>query len=349
MTHRHRIPTAVAAIAMMVVAMLPAPSVQARQADGTLAIIQTPNNGFPAMVMPGETFEAVLTKTATLSLIDAAGNAVPGMKVEPADKAGTRFHCAIDTTVAQGTYALEAVAGDERDRTNRAVFVMGLPAEYYAIAHLTDVHTGSDRHPRTAADIFRDVITAVNDSDALFVLITGDVTESGTPEEFQRFIELLDTINKPTFVSPGNHDREALNYERFFGPLYYMFRYHLDGFIAVDTKDLLMADDLGPQPADLTLWRRATRACRWSVGFSHRYDPLMGMRAQLALFVDDPLDLFIMGHIHRELPEDHSHKVPWGTTGLVATPATVDGTFRLFDVTPKGIAPQPVQKAAATE
>jgi len=345
MNDAHRLLITLAALAALITAG-PAP---ARQPDGTLGIIQTPNNGFPAMLTAGDTFEAMLSKKADLHLIDAAGNPVAAMKTEPVDPAGLRVRCTVDMAVPPGTYALEAVAGQERDRNNRAVFLTGLPLEYYSFAHLTDVHTGSDRHPRPAADIFKDVLAAVNDADAMFVLITGDLTEGGKPEEFARFLELLDTCKQPTFVCPGNHDRDGFNYEHFFGPLCYMFRYNLDAYIAFDTKDLVMADDLGAQPAELTVWRRATRACRWTVGFSHRYDPFIGMRTQLALFVDDPLDLLVMGHIHREFPEDHPHKVPWGTTGLVATPATVDGVFRMFDVTPKGIRPRPIQKVAATE
>jgi hypothetical protein len=125
-----------------------------------------------------------------------------------------------------------------------------------------------------------------------------------------------------------------------FGPTVYAFDYGPDGYLVFDTKDYLTADALGPQVGDLQRLRRAIKPARWSIGVSHRYWTDMSMRSQLVLFVDDPLDGFVFGHFHRGLEQD---RVPWGTTPIIATPAAVDGAWRLILVTQTGIHPQEVQ------
>jgi hypothetical protein len=152
----------------------------------------------------------------------------------------------------------------------------------------------------------------------------------------------------PTFVCPGNHDRLALNYENFFGPVAYTFTYGPDGYLSFDTKDFMIADSIGGQDADLQRMRREIKASRWSIGISHRYDPSMGMRAQLALFVDDPLDFLLFGHWHRENTEDQI-RVPWNTTRISVVPAAINGEMRLIDVATGRLVFRDVQQAATIE
>ena len=250
------------------------------------------------------------------------------------------------------------------DRNIRSVYVRKSFPEYYLIAHLTDTHVGSDRHPRPAADVFRDAVQAANKSAAAFALVTGDLTEDGEAEQFRTFLEILDTCTLPTFVCSGNHDRKAHNYENTFGPDTYLFRFGEDGYIAFDTKDFVVADSIGPQDADLEVFRRAVKGARWAIGFSHRYEPNMGIRCQLVLFVDNPLDHFIFGqlvlfvdnpldhfifgHYHRANTEAEL-AVPWGRTPIPVTPATVDGYMRIIDVSAKGVRPRPPERVAAIE
>jgi len=256
--------------------------------------------------------------------------------------------CSVDAGAQAGTYAIEAEAGGAVDRNVRSVYIRESFPEYYLIAHLTDTHVGSGRHPRPAAEIFRDAVQAANESAAAFALVTGDLTEDGEAAQFGRFLEVLDTCTLPTFVCAGNHDRKGLNYENTFGPDTYLFRFGEDGYIAFDTKDFVMADHVGPQDADLQVFRRAVKGGRWAVGFSHRYEPDMGLRCQLVLFVDDPLDHFIFGHYHRVNAETEV-TVPWGKTPITITPATVDGFLRIIDVSAKGVQPRPPERVAPIE
>jgi predicted phosphodiesterase len=320
----------------------------ARQPDGTLGLLQTPNNGIPAVALAGESFEAVLLQQAELRLADASGQRSAPLETVWKELPGGRFQarCVIPANATPGLYALEATANGQTDRTARAVCVRGEAPEYYVIAHVSDTHVNSGEKRESSVAMLKAVIDAINRSDAALVLITGDLTHGGQPDQFQTFLELLDTCVLPTFVCPGNHDRAGLNYEQFFGPLTYRFRFGLDGFLAFDTKDFITADDLGPQDTDLYLFRRELKPCRWTFGVTHRYEQMMGMRSQLILFVDDPLDFLLFGHIHRENTREESI-VPWGTTRIHAVPAAINGAYRLIDVAVGGILLRPVQNATA--
>ena len=332
-------------------ALLAATAAVARQPDGTLGLVRTPNSGVPAIVTPGGGFDAVLTARASaIRLVAENGEAGPGLTVTWREMPGGVFlaHCIVDPDAPPGTYALEADAAGEVDRNLRSVYVRKSFPEYYLIAHLTDTHVGSDRHARPAADIFRDTVQAANESAAAFALVTGDLTEDGEAEQFRTFLGILDTCTLPTFVCSGNHDRKAHNYENTFGPDTYMFWFGEDGYIAFDTKDFVMADSIGPQDADLEIFRRAVKGARWVIGFSHRYEPDMGIRCQLVLFVDNPLDHFIFGHYHRT-GIDLEIAFPWAQTPITVTPATVDGYMRVIDVSAKGVHPRPPERVAAIE
>lgn len=322
--------------------ILLAGSAEARNTDGTLGLIRTPNDGVPAIVKPGEAFEADLSQRTALKLVGP--DPAPELMVEWRDAPGGRAvaRCKVAGGAKPGAYALEADDGAKSDRNVRAVFVREEFPPLYAIAHVTDTHIGSNRNALTSQEIFKAVIAKLNTSGAAFAVITGDLTEGGAPEQFQSFIEILDTCTLPTFVCPGNHDRQGLNYENVFGPLTYMFRFGEDGYLSYDTKDFDVADELGRQDADLQMFRRALKPSRWCIGLTHRYEPDQGMRSQIILFVDDPLDYLIFGHRHKENGKDDKG-VPWGTTRYTVTPAAINGAIRFFDITAEGVHPRPFE------
>lgn len=321
----------------------------ARAPDGRLDILLTPHNGVPALVTPGGAFDALLTRQAGLRL-QGAGGAVMPLTVEWLPSAGALAvaRCTVPPDTPPGTYALEATAEDRSDRTGRAVFVLEAFASHYLAAHVTDIHIGASGRARPPADVFRGVLQAINESLAAFVLITGDLTEGGEPQQFQEFLTLLDTCERPTFVCAGNHDRQGLNCEEFLAVDNYLFWYGTDAYLVFDTKDLVTADDLGPQPTQLELYRRAMKPARWAVGATHRYEPSMGMRSQITLFIDNPLDHLFFGHWHR--PNDTSFEgVPWGATPVTVTPAAADGFLRLFELSGRGVRPHEPERVTPAE
>ena len=76
------------------------------------------------------------------------------------------------------------------------------------LAQITDLHIGGDdgSEERLAAAV-RSVLALRPAPDA--VVVTGDLTEHGSPEEFARVVELLAPMAMPVHVLPGNHDGRA--------------------------------------------------------------------------------------------------------------------------------------------
>ena len=69
--------------------------------------------------------------------------------------------------------------------------------------HLSDTHIGS----ATGADDLRRTVKDINDNKEIqFVIITGDITEFGSDEEIKLAKQILDNLNKPWHIVPGNND-----------------------------------------------------------------------------------------------------------------------------------------------
>ena len=75
----------------------------------------------------------------------------------------------------------------------------------FRFAFVTDVHVGS---PNGSAeeDLRRTVRDINSQADIAFVLLTGDITEMGTNAEIQLAKSILDSLQIPWHIIPGNHD-----------------------------------------------------------------------------------------------------------------------------------------------
>jgi len=341
------------ALMLVMACLMPAHPTFARAEDGTLYWIWSPHDGQPALSQPGRSFEVLLRETdhtadqPVFSLVAADGTeyTMDSKPVGTEQSIFRRYACTVPPAIRPGGWALRVRRSDgTADTTRRAVWVFDEePAAYYVLAHLTDVHIGKHRPSLPDPEImFSAAIDAINSTDAALCAITGDITESAEPEQFRRFLALLDRFTIPTLVCSGNHDRNNLLYEQFFGMQTWARRFGPDGFLVFDTKDYVVADDWGPQAGTLYELRRLLRPCRYTIGLTHRFEVSMGMRTQLTLFVDDPIDLLLYGHTHQERRPGEGPS--WGRSETVITPAGVDGYYRLIDITAQGPVPRPVSR-----
>ena len=115
-----------------------------------------------------------------------------------------RATCPTSGKLATGTYALEAVAEGRTDTNARAVFVTH-PMPDYPVVHLSDVHIGRPNRDPAPEAVFRRLLEQINGIRAAFVLITGDLTEGGEPEQFQEFLTLLEALQAHV-VGPSQPD-----------------------------------------------------------------------------------------------------------------------------------------------
>jgi outer membrane protein assembly factor BamB/predicted phosphodiesterase len=76
-------------------------------------------------------------------------------------------------------------------------------AQSFKFAEISDTHVGS----QTGAEDLRRVVRDINaDTSLKFVILSGDITEFGADRELRLAKSILDSLNKPLHVIPGNHD-----------------------------------------------------------------------------------------------------------------------------------------------
>lgn len=76
-------------------------------------------------------------------------------------------------------------------------------AQEYEFAWLTDIHIG---YPEADTQL-DSIVNLINYFEEIkFVIATGDIAEKGRDEELERAKEVLDQLNVPYYIIPGNHD-----------------------------------------------------------------------------------------------------------------------------------------------
>ena len=73
----------------------------------------------------------------------------------------------------------------------------------FIFAHISDTHIGN----QTAEEDLKRTINSINNNPSIsFVVLTGDITEFGSDDELTLAKKILDSLNKPWHIIPGNHD-----------------------------------------------------------------------------------------------------------------------------------------------
>ena len=76
-------------------------------------------------------------------------------------------------------------------------------AQSFKFAFVSDTHIGN----ATSAEDLRRTVKDINSNPSLsFVVVTGDITEFGSDQELMLAKQILDSLNKPWHIIPGNHD-----------------------------------------------------------------------------------------------------------------------------------------------
>lgn len=80
---------------------------------------------------------------------------------------------------------------------------LNFPQSDFKFAWLTDIHIGS---PKADEDLLRSVSDINSQKDISFTIISGDVSNIGTYKELSLAKQILDQLQKPYYIIPGNHD-----------------------------------------------------------------------------------------------------------------------------------------------
>jgi 3',5'-cyclic AMP phosphodiesterase CpdA len=220
------------------------------------------------------------------------------------------------------------------------------------IIQFTDTHVSAPgilHFGRDSSQYLADAVAAVNalDRQPAFVIVTGDLVDFGIEGEYGVFRSVMDALNCPYYVIPGNHDqRETMR--RLLPPQTYgeergqRVRYVVEGdpvrLVALDTKRgrhwpgaELTRDDLAW--LEETLAREPERPTIVAVHqppFSSGLPYLdtfgfRGARALRAILATQPsVGRVIAGHIH------HIVQAKWEHATMIAGPSTVPQSIPLL-------------------
>jgi len=131
----------------------------------------------------------------------------------------------------------------------------------FRFAFISDTHIGS---PNGGAeeDLRRTVADINAMDDVAFVVLTGDITELGTNEELATAKRILDSLDIPYYIIPGNHDTGwsesgGLSFNQAFGDDKFYFKHKGVHFIGCASGPYVRMSD-GHVPRHAVNWMQST-------------------------------------------------------------------------------------------
>jgi hypothetical protein len=323
---------------LIVLCCLPA---SARDENGRLDILLAPNVGKPAIVREGEILAVRARQTSEVYAVQDERRVLLDITWTP-ERGAVQGEGSWPSGFEDGFVALEVVSDGRSDREDRAVFVSGEASASYLMAVAGEI--AIDETNPVSQQSLLDLMEKLGQGPALFAVLTGPLTANGTDREFQLLIDAIKSASLPVFVACGPADRE--NFALYFGDPVFSFTCNDDGFIVADASGPIPMWDPAGQAGTLQRLRRSIKPRRWSIGFGYSYSPQLDMRAQLALFVDDPLDHFFVS-TWTPFGEEVAPATPWNTTALTVAPPLESGRLLMVQIRHDEISPiQPRQPVA---
>jgi outer membrane protein assembly factor BamB/predicted phosphohydrolase len=123
----------------------------------------------------------------------------------------------------------------------------------FTFAWLSDTHVGST----TGAEDLRASVQDINAIDSIsFVILSGDITELGWNAEIELAKQILDSLNKPYYILPGNHDTKwsesgCVKFSQIFGADRFVFSFHGYRFVGLHEGPVMRMGDGHFAPEDL--------------------------------------------------------------------------------------------------
>ena len=135
--------------------------------------------------------------------------------------------------------------------------IVNAQVKAFRFAFISDTHIGSPNG--TAEEDLRRTVRDINEmTDIAFVVLTGDITELGTDEEIKLAKRILDSLNVPWYIIPGNHDSGwsesgGVSFTRIFGNDKFSFEYAGIRFLGCASGPYVRMGD-GHVPRDAINW-----------------------------------------------------------------------------------------------
>lgn len=221
-------------------------------------------------------------------------------------------------------------------------FSVSSRAQNTRFAVLTDLHIGNDGAEANLNEAIRSLDA---DPDTEFVLLLGDVSDKGDAESYRKAIELLSRLNKPLYVTTGNHDAKTperyANFREAFGRG--SFRFEVGGvrILGLPTgpteagRHATLAED------DAAVLAEACRDTLPVIVAAHHTPNLIAHGTQIFSGIDTRrIVLWLAGHTHRNsvqatVPGPSATNVSTLEGGRYNIVEITDGMLRLTTVAPR--------------
>ncbi len=181
-------------------------------------------------------------------------------------------------------------------------------AQNLRFAWLTDIHIV--RGSQSLADLRKSVADINSMSDVQFTILTGDISDFGYKEDMLIGKQILDSLRKPYYIVPGNHDTKwtesgATGFDEVFGHHNIQFNAGNIAFVGFQTGPIARRGD-GYVTADDLAWIReqcenAKKSNRTIIPYTHY--PLNRSMANwfelTKLFKEYDVRVVLVGHGHR--------------------------------------------------
>ncbi len=125
-----------------------------------------------------------------------------------------------------------------------------------SFALLTDIHV-SNSNPQPLVDLQRSVADINNVADVDFVIVSGDLTESGDRQALETVKTELDKLRVPYYATSGNHETTwsesgVMDFSRVFGNNRFSFTHDSIFFIGFNSGPVIRMADGHVSPQDIT-------------------------------------------------------------------------------------------------
>jgi outer membrane protein assembly factor BamB/predicted phosphodiesterase len=133
--------------------------------------------------------------------------------------------------------------------------VFGQKAVSFAL--LADLHVNPGSKSDTSLQL---IVKDINSSNVDFIIVAGDISNSGTDNELQSVKKALDKLVKPYYILPGNHETNwsesaGLTYTRLWGEDHFVFTCNGYLLVGFDTGPYMKMGDGFVRQEDI-LWLR---------------------------------------------------------------------------------------------
>ena len=172
----------------------------------------------------------------------------------------------------------------------------------FDFVQVSDTHIG--RSSQQATNL-ANTVTQINSKHPAFVLFSGDLTDSGSLEQYSVFKTAVSNLSMPYYCVPGDNDivdgeGDLQRYQEQLGDDYYTFDYHGFKFIGLNNNFETSLDQVQRDWLENELKKGNP-----GIIFAHKpllnyqnCDPLQEARQIVSLFNAYTVDMFMNGHDH---------------------------------------------------